>query len=172
MALVIEDGTGSNPAANSYQSVADLRAYAKAGSISLNHKTDAECEGLLIQAMRYLDGEEQRWKGYRANPGQPLAWPRADVWDVEIPGALMPSNEIPRRLENAQCALAIEAMTQDLLPNQEISNKGQVIKEKVGDIEKVYSSDKVVKPYTDAFAKPHAHLAPLYKRQGLHAVRS
>ena len=171
MALIIEEGAGDNLLANSYRSVEDLRLYAKLRGIDLGNKTEAECETLLISAMDYLEAQRDRFKGYKTSNSQPLQWPRAEVWDVEQRNALLPDNEIPRLVEYAQLALAIEAINNDLIPNKTTEQRGTVLKEKVGSIEVTYSADAPVKNFTEALAKPAALLSPLYKRNGLTMVR-
>lgn len=170
MSLIIEDGTGSNPSANSYQDIDDLRTYASLRGIALDSKDNDECRVLLIKAMDYIEAKNRQFKGERVSSSQPLSWPRSDVWDVEIAGALMPSNEIPRLLQQAQLALAIEALDNDLQPNA--STTGQITKEKVGNIEVTYSSDSISQPFVSAFAKADAMLSPLMNHNGLSLVRT
>lgn len=172
MALVKEDGTGSDPTANTYQEVSDLRAYATARGIDLTASDDAALEVLLTKAMDYLESLRDKFKGYIANEGQPLQWPRADVWDVAYPGALTPGDSIPSELEKAQLALALEARDVDLLPTRLPTDKGSVQKERVeGAVEVVYNNPATVQ-HVAAFAKADALLAPLLKRNGLFLVRS
>ena len=170
MTLIIEDGTGSNANANSYQDVDHLRTYASMRGVDLSNKTDGDCRALLIKAMDYIEGKNRQFKGERVSSSQPLSWPRSEVWDVEISGALMPSNEIPRLIEQAQLALAIEAIDNDLQPNA--PSVGQVTKEKVGNIEVTYSSETIDQPFVSAFAKADAMLSPLMNNNGLELVRS
>lgn len=171
MALIIETGAGDNPLANSYRSVEDLRIYAEIRGIDLGSKTDAECETLLIKAMDYLEAQRDRFKGEKTSASQPLQWPRSEVWDVEQRNSRLPNNEIPRLVEYAQLALAIEAMDSDLMPNRNPDQRGPVLKEKVGAIEVTYSADAPKQAFVSALAKPAALLAPLYKRNGLTMVR-
>ena len=171
MPLIIEDGSGSNQSANSYGDVAGLRAYAEGRGVDLSDLTDKEVSVFMIKAMDYLEAQRGRYKGHKTNAAQPLQWPRSDVWDVDLPGKLLGSTEIPRELEYAQYALAIDARDQDLQPNRLPSDKGAVIREKVeGAIEVVYAERK--QHFTPAFAKPDALLAPLYKNRGLSVIRA
>lgn len=172
MALIIEDGTGSNPAANSYRSVADLRLYASLRGIDITALTDTECEVLLIKAMDYLEAQGKRYKGRKANIDQPLQWPRADAWGIVYDYALYSSTEIPRELEYAQLALAIEARDNDLQPNQLPSDKGPVTSETIEGAVSIAYANPGSRSRTPAFAKPEALLANLYKRNGLTLVRS
>jgi len=172
MALILELGAGDNLAANSYRSVDDLRIYAGLRGVDLGGKTKSECEVLLIKAMDYLEAQSRRYKGEKTNISQPLQWPRSEVWDVEQSNSRLPNNEIPRLMEYAQLALAIEALNGDLQPNATTSNKGQVLREKIGPIDITYSAEIPKQNFVEALAKPAALLAPLYKRNGLVMVRS
>lgn len=172
MAIVVEDGTGSNPAANSYTDVDALKAYAKARGVSLSGKTNTDLEAALIRAMDFLESKHDQFKGYKTSTSQALQWPREDVWGVERPDQLTGNDEIPRVLEYGQLALAIDALSHDLQPTQMPSEKGRIVKEKVdGVVELTYSNEGKVRD-VPAFAKADALLAPLYKKNGLRLIRA
>jgi hypothetical protein len=171
MALIIEDGSGVNPAANSYQTAADLRSYAELRGVNLSQYSNVTLEQLLIKAMDFLEAQRDKFKGEKTDYSQPLEWPRFDVWDVEQVGLMLSSTEIPRLIQYAQLALAIEAINNDLMPNRNIEGQGAVTKEKIGDIEVTYSSAKPVHDFTSAFSKPAGLLSPLFKRNGLRVVK-
>jgi hypothetical protein len=169
MALIIEDGTGSDPNANSYSDVESLRTYAKLRGVDLSSLGDSDCETLLIKAMDYLESKRDKYKGYKTSSSQPLQWPRSEVW---IDNALLGSNEMPRELEYAQLSLAIEAKDNDLQKNKLPTDTGPVIRKKVeGAVEVEYANPGTVQ-HVSAFAKPEALLAPLYKNNGLFAIRT
>ena len=169
MALIAEDGTGTNPNANSYSTVETLRNYAVARGVDLSGVPDADCEVMLIKAMDYIEAKRSRFQGKKTNPSQPLQWPREGVW---VDNMLVGSDSIPRELEYAQLSLAMEAKDIDLQPNRLPTDKGAVIREKVeGAVEVVYANNGNVSSVS-AFAKPEALLTPLYKRNGLTLVRS
>lgn len=168
MALIVETGSGDNPAANSYQSLDDLKLYAKARGVDLG-KTDDELEVLMVKAMDYLEDLRKRFKGRKVSRSQPLEWPRAEVYGVERDGELEPSNEIPRLLCYAQLSLALEALNGDLQANPPSS---EVIKEKVGDLELAYKADGIRKDFISAFSKVKAKIAPLLKSKGFEVVRA
>lgn len=102
--MIITDST--SPDANSYASEADLMAFATLRDIELPESLPS----LLIKAMDYLDGLD--WVGSKADPRQPLAWPRVNV---VIDDHDFPSDEVPRQVITAQCMLAVEAIDGDLL---------------------------------------------------------
>lgn len=111
MALIIEDGTiVAN--AESFATVADLKAYAAKNGESLALR-DAELEVLLRSAMAYLHSIEDRFQGVRYDPdaGQLLCFPRFDIEEFGVDV----DNTIPQRVKDAQCQLALDAQTADLL---------------------------------------------------------
>lgn len=122
MALVVEDGTGVE-GANSYLTVAELRAFA--GDRGLTLPTDSEVEKLLVKATDYL--ELKSYIGDRASDNQGLSWPRTQTanpyWQY--------TNLIPTKLKTAQSLLAVEAMNGDLTqatrPNEYIQTKIDVL---------------------------------------------
>ncbi len=75
VAIVVEDGTGL-PNANSYQSVAEVTAFALDWGITL--PVDPDVVGsYLIQAAFWIQAKESEFVGTRAHEGQSLAFPRA-----------------------------------------------------------------------------------------------
>ena len=122
MALVVEDGTGVE-GANSYLTVAELRAFA--GDRGLTLPTDSEVEKLLVKATDYL--ELKSYIGDRASDNQGLSWPRTrdtnPYWQY--------TNIIPTKLKTAQSLLAFEAMNGELSqatrPNEYVQTKIDVL---------------------------------------------
>ena len=160
MALIIEDGTGSNEGANSYANVSEFRDYAAMRGVSLSTQTDAQCEALLIRAMDYIESLESKYIGDRISENQPLSWPRDEYG-------------IPQKLKDAQCALAIEAMTADLMPTVLPSSKGTIIREKIdGAVEVQYADTTATASSKPKFAKAEALLSSLVKSSGAFFVRA
>lgn len=164
MALVPEDGTGSNPAADTYATVAELRAYAEKRGATVpaaGTEGDAACEVLLTKAMDYLQTQSERYKGCIVLLGQPLAWPRVDVY---VDGHYLPSNTIPSDIKKAQMQLAIDAQTIELLPTVNAAGqKGPVVRQKVDVLEVEYAAPAVNRK-TTWFAKAEGLLARYYAR--------
>lgn len=98
MTVIVEDGTGSNPLANSYGDEPGLTAYAAARGITLA----GDLTQLLIRAMDYT--ESQQFKGQKYTQAQPLQWPRSGV---TIDGFSVGVDEIPVDLINAQYVTAV-----------------------------------------------------------------
>lgn len=165
MAIVVEDGTGSNANANSYASIETFRAYAKARGETVPSSA-VECEALLLKAMDYMRG--LNFKGARATKAQPLDWPRRGVYIDNFPYS---TNELPRQLEQAQCALAIAAQTIDLLPTTPANTSGPVVEETMGPIKTVYANTGRVRP-VPATASADVLLRSLLKYSGLTANRA
>jgi hypothetical protein len=119
--MLVADITSSD--FNSYASVTDLKAFADSRGFTIP-SVDTECEQLLVQAMDYLDGLE--WRGERADPTQPLAWPRSGL---RLDGIDLPCNTIPRQIIATQCRLAVESQEIDLTPS--VAGGGAVTMERV-----------------------------------------
>ncbi len=115
MTLVVEDGTGSDPTANSYISLAEAKTYHEATLYAddWNNANDARKSNALISATRLIDADME-FNGWRTNPQtQALEWPRIYVPntdDLGYTGSLFysfigayvyPSNQIPLRLRQA-----------------------------------------------------------------------
>lgn len=171
MALVIEEGTGRADA-QSYASVDTLKAYAKARGATVPSST-SDCEVLLVKAMdamregsEYLQG--RKYLGERFSKEQALDWPR---YNVCIQGFSYSPSQLPRQLEQAQCALAIDAQTQELLPIRAADASGPVIEETVGPVTVKYANSGRVSP-VPASANANALLAVLFRRNGLFATRA
>jgi hypothetical protein len=131
MALIIEDGTGDDPTANSFGTLTEIREYnASRGRAALG--ADGEVEGFAIRAMDYIIAREPDMLGFRTfGLDQPLPYPREDVW---IAGEYLGNQEIPQQLINAQAELvwAIHSGI-DLMPN---IHEAPLKRRKVGPLER------------------------------------
>lgn len=103
MALVVETGAGV-AGANSYRTLADIRAYALARGVTLS-PVDATLEPLALMAMDYLEGLRARYQGSKTAATNALQWPRVNV---KIDCVDFPSDAIPVELANAQSRLCME----------------------------------------------------------------
>jgi|LGOV01.1.fsa_nt_gb hypothetical protein len=75
--LVVETGSGDNPLADSYISLADARAYALKYGYTLPVDDD-EADVALRKGAVYVDNNS--FKGTKLLPEQPLAFPRTGVF--------------------------------------------------------------------------------------------
>jgi hypothetical protein len=119
--------------------VAQATAYHTARGNAAWTGTDAVEEAALRKAATYLDGEyHRRWKGRKVDPlTQARDWPRYDVIvdDVTVSyPACLDSTTIPQRVKDAQCELALRALTAELAPDTE----GKIKRKRIDVIEKEY----------------------------------
>lgn len=150
--IIVEDGTGTNPAANSYVTVAELDAFALLRGVTLP-ATEADREVLLIQGTDYTEGFWNRFQGLTTNENQALQFPRTSVY---VNGRVVASDAIPQNLKNAQMQAAIEQNSAELTP----ATGQNIKKEKVDVIEIEYQDGdgSLTKP---KFPKVDAYLNPL-----------
>lgn len=164
MALIIETGVGLSNS-QSYASVETLKAYARARGETVP-SNPAECEALLLKAMDFMRGLD--YIGDRATRDQALDWPRYNVVIENFP---YNSTTLPRQVEQAQCALAIEAQKTDLLPTTPGNTSGPVIEKTVGPITLKYANAGRVSK-VPAVAKADTILRTILKRNGFTVIRA
>lgn len=156
MALTIETGTGV-AGANSYATVAEARTFASTRGVTLS-ASDPAVEVLLVKASDFMNSLESKFKGTRVSPTQALAWPRENVYLFGSTVAALPT-ALPACLKQAQCQLAMDAVTLDLLPN----GKGrEVIRQKTDVIETEYAKSGTGS-ITPRLNKAMALLEPVFK---------
>ena len=236
MALVVEDGTGTNPLANTYAALKDLVAFASARGETIPTSTTTgetlatvtdngvdtllnpgvsnvvitdssttpitlvlgtnytladnvvtfgavgaftqpfvaaytfaqsqPCSVLLLKAMDYL--EDLNYKGFRFKQFQALKWPR---YDVIIDGWPLLLNQIPAQLIYAQCALAIEYQTVELLPTGQPWDHGSVMSDAIsGAVTESYADNARV-IYKAAVEKATRFIRDIVRDNGMVATR-
>ena len=84
---------------------------------------EQSCSALLVMAHDWL--EVQRYKGVRTVSSQLDSWPRSGV---AIDGHYLDKNVVPSQIVAAECQLAIDSLSLDLMPT---STRKEVIKERV-----------------------------------------
>ncbi|URA06799.1 virion protein [Xanthomonas phage Langgrundblatt1] len=136
MAIVItvEDGTGVANA-NSYVSVADVKAYAEQRGVSLP-STDDEIAAMIIKATDYLESFACKYQGRKTDCAQSLQWPRTGV---VMCCEDFPSNQIPKQLKSAQ-ASAVLIQNEGLVLQPNVTAQDYVIEETVGPITTKYAN--------------------------------
>ncbi len=108
MALTIVATAGASNA-NSYVTAAEATTY-MAARLNSSAWTDADDSGVaLAEATREID--LCAFAGYRSDDDQALQWPRQSVLDPDAASyglTYYDSDEIPTRVKNATCELALE----------------------------------------------------------------
>lgn len=112
MPLIVEDGTNVS-GANTYVTVAEVQDYATLRGISLTGYTDTQVEQAIVRACDWIEAQREQFQGYKSWDEQPLQWPRYPVY---IDGYLNNGESIPTVLKQAQCQLACDALSVDLMP--------------------------------------------------------
>lgn len=107
MALVVETGSGRNPLAQSYASLATANEWHNAG---VNAEAWAfidppDQERALVAATRLLDATVD-WKGTPVYGDQPLGWPRRNVRGIDRRPFAM--SAVPNAVRYATAALALK----------------------------------------------------------------
>jgi hypothetical protein len=114
MAFVVEDGTGTDPLANSYSSVQEWKDYWVDVGYDFSAYSDPQIRAALVAGTRYLEQLYRNdWYGLPLMYDQPLAWPRDGVY---VNCVLLEG--IPTQLKNALHELARRALPgTQLLPD-------------------------------------------------------
>lgn len=109
LTLTPETGSGTDPAANTYATLAVANDYHEGvvDATAWDDEDDVAKAKALVQATRVLESQF-RWKGYRTSAAQPLQWPRTNVM---VGGRALFTNAIPNALIQAQAEIARELLT-------------------------------------------------------------
>lgn len=154
MALIIEDGS-QVANANSYSTLAELRAFALARGVTLS-AVDATLEASCLVAMDYLESFSNKFKGSKVSGTQSLQFPRLDL---TVDGFSILSTVIHPALKKALGQLVVEIHNGiDLTP----TGDGKIlVREKVDVIENEWKPGN--SSPTPALVKFDMLLAPLLK---------
>lgn len=159
MALIVEDGS-IVPNANTYASVAALKAYAESRGIALAGD-DTKLESNLIVAMDKLDSYKKKFSGKRRN-GASLAWPRDDAW---VDGEEWPNDKIPSELVRAQIIFATLVNSGVALFANSDPSKQTIKKKKIDVLEFEYAvpeGDNFGLVYQPVFTEAEGYLSALF----------
>jgi len=143
MAFVVQ-GESVVEDANSYVSLSEASTYHtdRGNTAWAAAASDAIRQAALIRATAYLDAVYGlKAPGKRISFLQTLVWPRVYAWDRDG----FPLIGVPAALKQATLEAALLALSSDLLPPSE--RIGQVILEKVGNVERRYSGGSSVTTY-------------------------
>jgi len=138
MALVVEDGTGTDPAANSYASVQEWKSYWVERGYDFSAYTDSQISVALIKATFYIEVTfRNQFYGFPLLVDQPLCWPRVGVY---VNGVYVEGIHINLKRATFEYAKRALPATADLLPDPaDTDATGQIVKRKrteVGPIKK------------------------------------
>lgn len=140
MALIVEDGTQVS-GAESYISVTDADTYfTNRDNDTWLDLANAEKESALRKATQYLDSVYD-YIGEMVDYEQALLWPRTPATDNA--GRLLSITTIPQRLKDAQCELALESVSADLMASTDRETQS----EKVGGLQVTYFQGQKGKQY-------------------------
>lgn len=184
MALIIEDGTIVS-GADTYISLVDATTYhsSRGNSAWASAVSDPVREQALRRAADFLDMNfYTRWKGAQIQPlTQARQWPRAGVrvsqeqvyydvppsfYDTQYSGFLAITT-IPQKLKDAQCELALRALSGPLAPD--LKRGGKVSSVTVGPITTVYEQGA---PAETVYSLINKLLSPLLKPRSSRLERS
>jgi hypothetical protein len=140
--FVVEDGTGLSTA-TSYVSVADADSYVSTmgGNATWEAATNAQKQGALMYATRYLDDSFQ-WYSFIYSTSQALGWPRNSFTDKE--GRTIPAATVHEPIKNATVEMALAHLSGGI---NETSSEG-IQSEKIGDSSITYRAGGSQKSYS------------------------
>lgn len=155
--IIVEDGSNVLNA-NSYQTVATVRAYALERGVVLSADDD-EVAAQLIQSTDYLETKACEYQGSITYPDQSLQWPRTGVY-LNCSDTMFPEDSIPKQMLKAQAQLTM-AIAEGFVLQPNVSPQDYVTEEKVGPITTKYA-DPVQVGISPIFTSVDALLAPLF----------
>lgn len=137
MPLIVETGSGLTNS-NSFVAVADADTYwSDRNNSTWAAATTPAKTAALLEAAQFIE-YTYRFIGQRVSSAQALAWPRyVEYYDDDY--RAVASNSVPQRVKDAQCELALEALSSRLLASQE--RGGRVQSESVGPLSTSYFED-------------------------------
>lgn len=162
--ITVEDGTGANPAANSYVTLAEVKAYCEQRNLPLP-SDDEQTNALIVQAADFVDTME--FKGERTSPSQPMQWPREGVYLYSDDEPLA-NTAIPSQLKKAQCQLVYDGTITELQPT---GDGREVLKEKV-DVLEVQYAERGAGSVEPQFNKAMSIIKPLLESGGGFSIQT
>lgn len=174
MSFVVEDGTGTVPTANAYESLAEFKAYWDNVGFDYSSFADSLIQYSIVKATRYLELRFfTQWLGVRVSSDQPLAWPRAFV--VDDTGRNYVTG-IPTRLKSAISEYAKRALAGELIDDPEIDPTGLQslgTRKKIGPIEvETKFSDSVSRTIFTPYPAADLLLGVFLKSSGGYTIRA
>ncbi len=105
--IIVEDGKGGAPTANSYSDLGSLRFHGDYFRYPIP-SAEEEQAAYLVRAAVAMNA--MGWKGSKTSADQPLAWPREGI---VTSGELLSKTLIPYGIRHGQTMLAIEMYAAD-----------------------------------------------------------
>jgi hypothetical protein len=158
----------ASPAANTFADEDTMTAYCDGRLGGAVWTADPSQFAALVEASRDLS--TLSWRGLRASATQALAWPRAWVSDPDHPtGRFYGATEIPRRVVDATCELALQylALGGDPARPDPLAN---VVRKKVDVLETEYAAPAVRARGIARFPRVLAMVQPLLAGGGAAGV--
>ena len=131
--FTVETGSGVT-GANAYCTTAEADQYHEnyGNPTAWSDLSDAQKELAVRYATQALDALF-RWRGVRAHSTQGLDWPRAGITDPD--GFQISSDSVPDEVKDACAILALESVTETLVPDQVSPGTVKRKKVKAGSVE-------------------------------------
>jgi hypothetical protein len=99
---MVEDGTGGDPTANSYVSLAEFVAYFSVNGFDFTALATPAIERSIVQATNYIELVYGRYfVGYLTLNEQPLSWPRTCAYRLGAGGYSVLIEGVPKEVKNA-----------------------------------------------------------------------
>ena len=126
MALIIQDDTGTVAGANSYNTIAEFKAYHDARGGDYSGSTDDQINAAIIRATDYVDARFY-YVGFKQNSrAQTTQWPRINAFDC----ANYAVSGVPDEIKAAVNEYAFRALSTTLNPDQTQDGTGRAYNSK------------------------------------------
>lgn len=128
MSLIVQDESGSVVGANSYNNVAEFKAYHddRGNDWVIIADSDVAIEQALIRATDYLDQRFYFVGKRKQGRQQTTEWPRINAWDI----GRYYINGVPFEIKEAVNEYALRALTAPLVTDPDRDSTGGVIHSK------------------------------------------
>ena len=159
MALTITSTVGGS-ASNSFVTVAEMTTYCEGRlNASVWVATPAQ-EPALVEATRELSMMD--WLGLTVSETQALSWPRQYVPDPESPsGQYFASTEIPQRIKDATCELALQFLKAGTTDISAASTTDGVIEKTVDVLTTRWADPRALKQGIKRYPSVYRFIRPL-----------
>lgn len=177
-AIILEDGTGSNPAANSYVTRAECDAYhEEMGNSGWTPRPTSPAspqpeeplgDAAIIRATRAIDRiYGPAFKGIRTHfATQPLEWPRQGVQIYEslsLEGNLIDDDVIPDYIKQAVFEAALREVTEAGSMTPDLERGGEIKKVEAGEVSVEYKDSA---PASTTYVSISGIISPMLREAG------